>query len=389
MVRAQPLPAVGGHEGGVAAHGIAVDAGVAAHDAAQGEHVGGGVGQIVLDLGQGFEEDVHALVVEFVAPGDEHDARVFRQLPAQQAAGAGQDGRAVGRWAIAIHGKVGNDAQVEAVGRDDVGLAAQDDACFFGGDVAHRGEAVGLPGGDGLHGELGRDAERGRLAARVEIPVVQHAVEILAVAGKGAAEHGGVGREDRAHGRAVALEVEQARAAHPLVELGYGRGADGLEQVLVEGGDDLAAGRGEHDGLDVVPAAGHGVHAEGLPVLEEQLVLVVAVLEADQNGLGVARDFPAAEAALEVVGVQNLAHGLDERVAALLEVDVVAEVGAEQPVVLAEVVDGLQGFAAHDGVDAADLVADFPRRFEEGDVAVVHSMLLREREGCRIARSMS
>ena len=77
-----------------------------------------------------------------------------------------------------------------------------------------------------------------------------------------------------------------------------------------------------------------------------------------------------AEAALEVVGVQNLAHGLDERVAALLEVGVVAEVGAEQPVVLAKVVDGLQGLAAHDGVDAADLVADFPRRFEEGDVAV-------------------
>ncbi len=148
--------------------------------------------------------------------------------------------------------------------------------------------------------------------------------------------------------------------------------------MLVEGGDDFAAGRRKHDGLDVVPGAGHGVHAEGFPVLEKQLVLVVAVFEADKNGLGVARDLPVAEAALQIVGVQNLVHGIDEGIAALLEVGVVAEVGAKQPVVLAKVVDGLQGLAAHDGVDAANLVADFPRRFEEGDVAVVHSMLLRK-----------
>ena len=381
VMRADPLAAVPRHLRGIAGHGVLIHAGMAAHDAAEGQNVALGISQILVHPAEGLQEDVDALVMELVASGNDDDARLFGEFPAQKSLGAAYDSGAVGLGTGALLREIGDDAQVEAVRGDDVGLPAENDAGFFGRDVAHRGEAVSFPGRGCFHGALGRNAERSRFPAGIEFGG-QHGIEVAAVAGEGAAEHGGVRCKDRPHGRAVALEVEESGAAHPFVELGYGRAAYGLEHVLVDGRDDLAAGRGEHDRLDVVPAAGHGVDLVFLPVFVEELVLVVAVAEIDQDDLGLAGDIPVSEAAFQVVRLEDFADGLDDGVAVFLEIRVVAQIRSEKPVILPEVFDGLKGFAADDGVDAAYFIADFPRGLKQRDIAIIHQEPPKSMKSC-------
>ena len=154
--------------------------------------------------------------------------------------------------------------------------------------------------------------------------------------------------------------------------MGYCRHAHRLHKVLVDGLDDLAAGRGEHDRLHIVPAAGHGIDVVELPVVVEELVLVAEIAEVHQDDLGVAWNKPVAYAALQVVLLQRSAERIERRPCVFLKIGIVAKVGTQQPVVLAKILDSLQNLAADDGVDAAYLVADFPGSLKQCDVSVIH-----------------
>ena len=109
-----------------------------------------------------------------------------------------------------------------------------------------------------------------------------------------------------------------------------------------------------------------------LPVLIEKLVLIVAVAEIDQDDLGVAGNGPVPKAALHAVGLQGLADGLHGGAKVFLKLRVVAQIRPQKPIVLAKVVHSLQGLAADNSVNAANLVADFPGSLEKCDIAVIH-----------------
>ena len=193
-------------------------------------------------------------------------------------------------------------------------------------------------------------------------------VDVEAGAGHGASQHGGVRGEDRAHIGRVGLEVEQAAAAHPFMEMGQGRAIGGDVQCLAGGLDHFAAGRAEHDRFHIVPAAGDGVHTVAVPEREQQLALVIAVTVADQDDLGAAGDVPAPEAAIQVAPVGLLAQFLPAGLVGLFKVGIVAQVGSQKEIVLSKGGQGLQDLAADDGIDAADLVADLPADLKEGRV---------------------
>ena len=83
---------------------------MAAHDAAQGQHVALRIGQVLIDFAEGLQKDVYALVVELVASGNDDDARLLGELAAQEARGAAQHGGAVGQGTRALLREIGDDA---------------------------------------------------------------------------------------------------------------------------------------------------------------------------------------------------------------------------------------------------------------------------------------
>ena len=141
----------------------------------------------------------------------------------------------------------------QAVDRDDVGLAAPEkDRGFLAGNGADRGEGVGLARGGAFHGPFGRDVLRGGLGGGID--AAQIAVNVAAGSGQGAAQHGGVGGEDRAHSRANFSRVSRPRRSSIR-----GRGPRNGRQRAVPGfhgwlPDHLAAGHGGHDRLECSPS---------------------------------------------------------------------------------------------------------------------------------------
>ena len=134
---------------------------------------------------------------------------------------------------------------------------------------------------------------------------------------------------------------------------------------LMNGGDHLAAGVAEQDGLDVVPAAGQGVHAESLPELTQNLVGVVAAVEVHENDARSAGNFPAAEAAVKVLVLERVAQRVPVGLVRLGELGVVLGVGAYENVFAVEGAHGLLCLAGDNLIDAADLVAHFPADLEK------------------------
>ena len=129
---------------GIAGDGRRVDARVAAHDQTENQDGGVRARQILIRAGQGLQKNVDALVVHLVAAGNGEDAGIFRQLAAQETVGGLQDSGPGGQRFFALFRKVGDHSQIQAVDRDDVGLAAQKDRGFLAGNRADRGEGVGL-----------------------------------------------------------------------------------------------------------------------------------------------------------------------------------------------------------------------------------------------------
>ena len=83
-----------------------------------------------------------------------------------------------------------------------------------------------------------------------------------------------MGREHRGDLRGHGLQVEDAGAGHPFVEVGHNlvhRAAIEVVKAL----DDAAGGVAEQRGLDVVPLPGDGVELVAKPELGENLVLLL------------------------------------------------------------------------------------------------------------------
>ena len=352
-----------GMHGRIAVHGIGVGAGMAAHHEHEGQHLLAGALEGLLGLGERVDEEVHALVVMLVAAGADEDAGVFGQFAAQELVHRGEHGGAVLLSLFAFLAVVEDGGKVEAVGGDHIGLAAEEVAGFFGGDAAHGGEDVGFAGTHGFHGALGHHVEAGGFLRGGDLG---HAgIDVHIVAAHGAAEHRGVRGEHRADEGGQRLEGEDAGAAHPFVEVGDAVDLLAGGQHLMDGGDDFAAGVAEGHGLDVVPAAGKGVHAEAFPELTQELVGVVAAVEVHQDDAGTAGDLPAAKAAAQILVLEGVADGIPAGLVRFGEVGVVLGVGADEEVFAVEGAHGLLRLAGNDFIDAADFVAHFPAYFEK------------------------
>ena len=140
----------------------------------------------------------------------------------------------------------------------------------------------------GLHAQAGSHL--------IAVVLVELAVQGIIVAADAAAHDRGMGREDRADRRAVLLEVEQARAGLPLVELGDDL-VGSVEVVLVETLDRAAGGITEEGRFLVVPVSAERIDAEGLPQLAQDPVLAVdEALVVDQDGDRPSGNVPAPDA---------------------------------------------------------------------------------------------
>ena len=352
-----------GHHGRIAVYGLFVHAGMTAHHEHEREHLVGGVLHGLLGLGESVEEEIHALVVIFVAAGNDENAGVGGDFAAQQTAHGSKELPAVFQSALAVGAVVVDDGEVEPVVGDDVGRAAEEDAGFFGGDAAHRGEHVGFTGAHGFHGALGRDVVAIGFLRGGDF---RHAgVDVHAVAGHGAAEHRGVGGEHRAHGRSELLERENARAAHPFMEVGHAVALVAGGKHLMNGGDDFAAGIAEQHRFDIVPAAGKRIDAEAFPELAQYLIRVVAAVEVHEDDARTAGDFPAAEAAAQILVLQGVTQSVPAGFVRLGELRIFFGIGSDEEVLAVVGVHRLLRLACDDLIDAADFVAHFPADLEK------------------------
>ena len=161
------------------------------------------------------------------------------------------------------------EAVLEPVGGDHVHRTAQELGAFPGGDLAHGREDVGLLGGHLFQGMEGGDIE----PPGHPVPVKgRHVViQMQVVARQAAAHDGGVGGEHGRHRDPGTLDLQQAGARLPLMELGDRLVRRG-QVVVVETLDDLPGDITEHGRFLVVPVAGQGIHPESIPEVRQDLV---------------------------------------------------------------------------------------------------------------------
>ena len=381
VVAADPVRPLIGDFGRIAAHGIGIDPAVPAHDGAQGEHVGLGLAQRLVHARQRVEEHVHALVVVFIPPGNDEDPGIRRKLAPQEASRRAKEfGPRPGRN-IPFGAVVGDDPHVEAVGRHHVRGAPQKNRGLVRRDAAHRGKAIGFPRRRRFHRAFGGDVVGPGFHFGVDL--VHLLVDVEPGPRHRPAEHGRVRRKDRAElGRAL-LQVQEAPAAHPFVEMRKHRAGRGHGKRLARRLDHLAARGTEHDGLHIIPPAGNGIDAVTVPQGKQKLPLIEPIPIADKDDLGPPRNIPAPEAAGQIPPRRDRAQLLPAGFVRFLEFRVVAQIRAQQIIVVSEKSGGLQSLAAHDGVNAAHFVADFPTDFKERGAGhiILHTVLLPRRQG--------
>ena len=240
---------------------------------------------------QHVQEYVYALVLVLIAAAYTQDKRIGAVLSAHGIGQVKQDFPALrGSLLKLVLGR--HDSVVEAVGRNQVHLLAQQFLTFRSRNVAYRGEHVRVQGRALLHGMF-----RGHIVIAgllIGVAVGQGVIQRHVVAGQAASRHRGVCGEDSGHMSLYALEIKDTGTGHPLVEMSH----DLVMRLEIEAHETLyhLSGRiAEQGRLYKVPLPGYGVQLELLPQRGEYLVLLRDELrEIHQHGYGLARDVPAA-----------------------------------------------------------------------------------------------
>ena len=250
-----------------------------------------------IDPAERVEEDVDTFVAVFVAAADGDQQVVVIEVLTGHGRGHLQQFGAGRGAAFVIMRFIGREAVFEAVGRDDVARAAEELLALEGRDLADGREYVGSRGGRLLKRMAGHDAVL--VGQPVSVQVLESVVKRDVLPGYATADDRGVRGEDRADGEIRHLEVEQAGAGHPFVELGDDLVVR-LDTVAHETLDHLSGRITEEGRFDIIPAAADGVHAEALPELGQDLVLVPDEgREVDQDGHRLSGDVPVADAEAE------------------------------------------------------------------------------------------
>jgi len=339
---------------------------IAPQDEQEGQHAGT-TAALLLQTSQRLEEDVDPLVVILVASGNDEDPCFPGELPAEKPGRRGKEflpGTFRGRPG---KGVVGNVLHVQGIGGDHIGGPGEEIFRLGGGNLAHRGEAVGLPGRDCFHGIFGGNVVGTRLPLGGEM--FHHPVDVHPGTGKGTAEDRGMGRKHRSHLGYALFQIEQTGTGHPLVKVSDGGKIVGADGKVVDCLDHLPAGEAEHDGFHVIPAAGDGIDAEGLPEAKQKLVFVVFLAGAHQNRLGLPGYFPAAEATGDILDRRPFPYLRPAVLVGLLEIHIGLQIGSQKDIAVPIDLQRLPQLAGDYGVDAAHLVADLPAHLEQITVA--------------------
>ena len=206
-------------------------------DAAGAEPVG--------EAGKRFDEQVHALVAELVATGDEEVEGFFKVEVVRGEKVTGDklvDGFLVMFVEILEFVQGGELLDVQAVGGDDIGAARQEFFRFQAGDIGDGGKDFRGVGGALLNGVAGVNVVMG--GGVVGIDPGELGVEVGVVGAEVAAEEGGVGGEDGGDREIEMLDTHAAQAGHPFVELREDGELEvgNLGQFLEEEADEEAEG---------------------------------------------------------------------------------------------------------------------------------------------------
>ena len=171
-----------------------------------------------IELVQRVDEHVDALVAELVPAADADEYGILGDLLRGH---RGRDlhqplARGIVQGLIFLV-RGGREAVFKTVRGHDVHGAAQELGALLGRDLAHGREHVGLARGHLLQGMEGGDVETPRHLVPVEGGHV--VIQVQVVAGQAASHHRRMGGEHGADRDARPLELQQAGARLPLVEL--------------------------------------------------------------------------------------------------------------------------------------------------------------------------
>ncbi len=206
---------------------------------------------------ESFDEQVHPLVAIFVAPaGEEVDGFVEveavggEEMPHHEFV----DGFLVLPVKVLEFVQRGEALDVQAVGENQVGLAAEE---FFGletGDLADGGENRRRVRGGFFDREARINIALGRFFVRVQVG--EMVVEVGIIAGEISPQQRGMGGEDGGHGKLQMRDARDGDAGHPFVEMGDDRRL--AAELGAQGREEFRDGETERDDFVDFPVARDG-----------------------------------------------------------------------------------------------------------------------------------
>ena len=255
---------------------------------------------------------------------------------------------------------------VNAVHGYHIRLAIEELLALLCRNVAHRRESVGVLGGLLLHRLLRNNVElHGHHRRQVRFQVF---VQRQPVARNGTAEISGMRGERRSYLRAMFLQIQHARACHPLVEMRHD--VAGLFQIKVaETLNHLTCGIAKQHRLNIVPLAADAVQLILFPKMSKNLILrLIQSSIIHKDGNGVAFDFPAAntefqalrQGALTPFGKEFVILNKIKRLMRFLH-----HIGANSNIMVAKHLTHHIRLCGKHRVDATHHVTNFPTGFKK------------------------
>ena len=207
-----------------------------------------------VELVQGIDENVDSLVAEFVPSTYADKDGVLRDSLCAHCSGnlhQALPGSLVEGVISGVRRRC--EAVLETIWRDNVHGALKELGALLCGDITHRSKDIGILGRFFLQRVDGGNVEA---TCHLITVVLGHVVvEREIVAGKASAHHGGVSCERRCNGNSSLLQVKDAGAGLPFMELGHNL-FSALEVIIPETLYHAACDDPEYGRLLVIPVSG-------------------------------------------------------------------------------------------------------------------------------------
>ena len=248
---------------------------------------------------------------------------------------------------------------IETVGCNDIRVPAKEILRLGSSYFTDRCEAIRLSCGGRFHGIFRFNVMGARFRERRYIVHVR--VYIHPRTGEGSSENRCVRRKYGAHFGNLFFHTQEARAAHPFMELGDCRHVIMRpDHQVIDRFDHFTAGVTEHQGFHVVPSAGYGIYAVILPEPVEQLVLVIFFPEVDEDDLRLSGNLPPAKTARNFFDGRTFPDLDPAILIGFFKIRVRLEIRSQKEVPLTIVANGLPHLAGNNGIYSSNFIAYLP-----------------------------